>query len=260
MKKLRYLLTLLIAHLSFASADNAAQNPLKVLIVGAGPAGLSAAKAFQNRGIYPDIIEKQAQIRFDGAGFAMPANGTWALDKLGIDISSKALAIEYMQFTDDQGNVLAREKIDDIHPEGAQFYSLSRGELIEQLLSSLDKRIKIQTDTTLKHFSEEDEHVKVELSTGEVRFYDIVIGSDGVHSSLRRQVYPDEPPEFLGLLACRTVIDDTEGVVMPTYILGPDRAMLLYPMLNNKTYVYGHVFQSETSPPLGAFTEVFSSF
>ena len=148
-----------MSHLSFGFADSIAEDGIKVLIVGAGPSGLSVAKALQNRGIYPDVIEKEDQIRSDGAGIAIPANGTWALNKLGIDISSKAFLIRKMQFTDDQGELLAQEKIDAIHPEGAQFYSLGRDELIKQLLSHLDKRVQIQTSTTLKYFSEKNDHL-----------------------------------------------------------------------------------------------------
>lgn len=247
-----------MSHLGFA--ESIAEDGIKVLIVGAGPAGLSVAKALQNRGIYPDVIEKENQIRSDGAGIAIPANGSWALNKLGIDISSKAHLIRNMQFTDDQGEILAQEKIDAIHPEGAQFYSLGRDELVKQLLSHLDKRVRIQTSTTLKDFSEENDQVRVEFSNGDIKSYDLVIGCDGVHSSLRRQIHPSEAPEFLGLLVWRAVIEAPEGIIMPTYILGADRLVLLYPMPSNQTYVYGHIFQSEKRPPSQPFSNVFSGF
>lgn len=260
MKKLIFLGSLLVSHLSFSFASSITKDDLKVLIVGAGPSGLSVAKAFQNRGIYPDIIEKEAQIRSDGAGIAIPANGSWALHKLGIDISSTALPIQSMQFTDDQGEVLVKEKIDAIHPEGAQFYSLGRDELVKQLLSHLDKRIQIQTSTTLKSFSEENDRVLVEFSNGDVKSYDLVIGCDGIHSSLRHQIHPDELPEFLGLLVWRAVIDAPEGIAMPTYMLGADRLVLLYPMPGNQTYVYGHIFQSEKNLPSSSFSHEFSCF
>jgi len=182
MKRLIFLWSLALSHLTSATVDPVLEDGIKVLIVGAGPSGLSVAKALQNRNIYPDIIEKNDQIRSDGAGIAIPANGSWALNKLGIDISSEALLIRNMQFTDDQGEILVKEKIDAIHPEGSQFYSLGRDKLVKLLLSHLDKRTQIQTSTTLTHFSEENDQIKVEFSNGEVKFYDLVIGCDGVHS------------------------------------------------------------------------------
>ena len=246
-----------MSHLSFASAP---EDGIKVLIVGAGPSGLCVAKALQNSGIYPDIIEKEEQIRSDGAGIAIPANGSWALNKLGIDIGSKALLIRNVQITDDQGEILTQATIDTIHPEGAQFYSLGRDELIKQLLSHLDPRIQIHTSTTLKCFSEENDQVRVEFSNGEVKSYDLVIGCDGIRSSLRRQVHPNEAPEFLNLLVWRTVVEAPEGMLVPTYMLGSDRLFFLYPMPNHQMYVYGHIFQSEQNPPSEPFPNVFSSF
>lgn len=249
-----------MSHLSFASADSVYKNPIRVLIVGAGPSGLSIAKALQNQGIHPDIIEKQDHMRSDGAGIAIPANGSWALSKLGIDIGATALLIQTMQFTDHLGELLVQEKIDSIHPEGAQFYSLSREELINQLLTSLNNRIPIQTSTTLTHFFEENDEVTVEFSNGKIKSYDFVIGCDGVHSMLRKQIHPHETPDFLGLLVWRTVIESPEGVSMPTYMLGSDRAVLLYPMTENRTYVYGHIFQSEKEAPIHSFSHEFASF
>lgn len=260
MKKLVFLWSLLMGHLSFASIDSVSSDPIRVLIVGAGPSGLSVAKALQNKGIYPDIIEKEDRIRSDGAGIAIPANGSWALNKLGVDIGEKALLIQTMQFTDDLGETLVQEKIDTIHPEGAQFYSLGRDELINQLLTSLNDQIQIQTSTTLKQFSEENDEVKVEFSNGQIRSYDLIIGCDGVHSSLRKQTHPNETPDFLGLLVWRAVIDSPEKVTMPTYMLGSDRLVLLYPMSENRTYIYGHIFQLEKQLPLNSFSHEFSNF
>ncbi len=165
-----------------------------------------------------------------------------------------------MQFTDDQGEFLVQENIEHIHPEGAQFYSLCRDELIKQMLSSLLQDTQIQTGVTLKRFSEENDQVKVVFSNEQVKYYDWVIGCDGVHSSLRRQIHPNETPEFLGLLVWRAVIDAPQDVALPTYMLGSDHAVLLYPMPEGKTYLYGHVFQSVKSPPTQSFSNEFSSF
>ena len=239
---------------------NKSEEPLKVLIVGAGPAGLSVAKALQNTGIYPDIIEKQARVLFDGAGFAVPANGSWALEKLGIDISDKALVISKMQFTDDRGNLLAEDRVDTIHPDGAQFYSLSRNELMETLLTSLGKDTHIQTSTTVNHFSEEKDQVMVLFSNGRTKFYDLVIGCDGVRSTLRSKIHPEEVPEFLGLFVWRAIVNSALDLGMPTYMVGSDRGVLLYPMVNNKIYVYAQIFQEVKDSNLWPFSRAFSSF
>ncbi len=257
--KIASLFALAMCHFSSAFAVDFPNKP-RVLIVGAGPAGLSVAKALQNRGIYPEIIEKESHIRSDGAGIKIPANASWALDQLGIDLASKARLIRSMKFTDDQGELLIQENIEAIHPEGAQFYSLSRDELMKILLGALHSQTKIQTALTVDHFSEEEDRVKVEFSDGRVNYYDWVIGCDGVHSSLRKQVHPNESPEFLGLLVWRCIVDGSHGVELPTYMIGRDRTALLYPLPNEKTDVYGQVFQSVKAAPTASFSEEFFSF
>lgn len=244
----------------FAAGHAQAQDSVSVLIVGAGPAGLSMAKALQNCGINPDIIEKENSIRSDGAGIAIPANGSWALEQLGIDVADTALHITSMQFTDDQGEVLVQEKISHIHNAGSQFLALSRDALMQRIVSSLDSSTHIQTGITVTKFSETDDKVCVEFSNGLSKSYDFVIGCDGIRSSLRLQAHPEEVPVFLGLLVWRTMIDATPDITMPTYILGSDKAALLYPMPNNKLYVYGHLFQSAKEMPSSSFSDVFSSF
>ncbi len=233
-------------------------SPLEVLIVGAGPCGLSVAKAFQNRDIYPDIIEKEDQIRADGAGIAIPANGSWALQKLGIKL--EALLIQEMQFTDNLGAVLAHERIDSIHPDQAQFFSLTRDALMQQLRSSLDPKTIIQTGTRISHFCEKQGRVLVTFSNGHTKSYDLVIGCDGIHSTLRAEVHPNETPEFLNLLVWRTVLEAPEDLLMPTYMLGADRLLLLYPLPDHKMYLYGHLLQTEKNLSPAPFSTIFSSF
>lgn len=258
MKKIILVLGLFLSQFSYGVDSERAQ--LDVLIVGAGPAGLTMAKALQNNGINPDIIEKKDEVRFGGAGIVMPANGSWALSKLGIDISSFALHIPKMTFTDDQGEVLIEHDIQGIHPEGAQFYSLSRDELMQLITSSLNTETSIQTSVQIANLTEEADGVNVEFTNGLTKHYDLVIGCDGIHSDLRMKTHPHEVSEFLGLLVWRATIENSIGIGNPTYMLGSDRLVLLYPMPNNRLYVYGHLTQTEKFFPKENFSTLFSSF
>ena len=46
----------------------------------------------------------------------------------------------------------------------------------------------------------------------------------------------------------------------PYYMLGQDRTALLYPLPDNKMYVYGQIFQTVRENPTSTFTELFGSF
>lgn len=239
----------------------ASSNTPSVLIVGAGPCGLSMAKALQTSGINPDIIEKAEFIRSDGgARIAIPANGSWALQKLGIPITLKARTIQHMQFTDDQGALLIQEEVSHIHPDGAQFCALTRNDLMQLLLSCLDDATHIQTGISVTHFSEETDKVTVTFSNNTTKTYDFVVGCDGIHSTLRKMAHPEEAPEFLGLFVWRTTMDALQELTMPVYMLGSDKSILLYPMPNNKLDVYGQIFQTVQQIPNDTFFETFASF
>ena len=158
------------------SYSSSSTNPFRVLIVGAGLAGLSVAQALRQNGITSDVIESHKNIRFDGAGIAIPANGSWALEKLEIDITPKARTISKMSFTDERSNLLVDEKIDGLHPYNAQFYSMNRAELIDILLSKLiGTDIPIYTGVTIEGFSEDNHEVTVDFANGETKAYDLMI-------------------------------------------------------------------------------------
>jgi len=57
---------------------------VRVLIVGAGIGGLSAAIALRRRGIEPVLFERTTELTEIGAGIAIAANAMKALDSLGL--------------------------------------------------------------------------------------------------------------------------------------------------------------------------------
>ncbi len=251
------LFTLVCSIVSYVNAMDTAMD--RVLIIGAGPSGLATAKVFQDKGIPTDIIEKRDTLESDGAGIAIPANGTWALKQLGIDISASARHIPSMIFTDAQGDILTHEDIRSIHPDGDQFYSLTRKQLIDSLKNGLKHPENIRMGTRVSSLEEKEGGVRVGFSDETEGFYSLVIACDGIHSQIRKIFHPEERAEFLNLHVWRTVIDAPE-IEIPTYMMGGDCLVLLYPLPNGKAYVYGHLFQETPTEVATPFVEVFQNF
>jgi FAD-dependent urate hydroxylase len=65
------------------SGDNSAG--LGILVVGAGIAGLGAARALRQRGFMPDVVEQESTWTHPGAGIYLPANAARALRALGLE-------------------------------------------------------------------------------------------------------------------------------------------------------------------------------
>ena len=259
------LLALIFPMKGTASAmDNLEQKP-RVLVVGGGIAGLCAAKALENIGLIPDTIEKRQDFAPEGAGIALPANAAWALQQLGLEkeLDASALHINAMDFMDDQNNNLAHENITSIHNAGTQFMAIDRASLHELLLGSLKTPIKMST--TVTKLTDTQTGVEVCFNNGETKTYDLVIGADGIHSQVRHLLKGEETLDYKGLALWRTIVKTPEGLVNPVYMLGLDRVLLLYPLNNENTYVYGHVIDKDRLPEnaetrLSRFKTLFQDF
>lgn len=59
-------------------------NVKRILIVGGGIAGLSAAAALHRQGLTPELVERSAVWPAVGAGINLPANGVRVLRALGL--------------------------------------------------------------------------------------------------------------------------------------------------------------------------------
>ena len=60
-------------------------SPDKVIVIGGGIGGLSAALALLRRGIDVDVYEQSAELKEVGAGIQISSNGTRVLDALGLE-------------------------------------------------------------------------------------------------------------------------------------------------------------------------------
>jgi 2-polyprenyl-6-methoxyphenol hydroxylase-like FAD-dependent oxidoreductase len=81
---------------------------VRILIVGAGIAGLSLARALEQRGIIPDVVERQAAWNAGGTGLFLPGNASRAFSQLGLlpDIARIAMPIRYQRFLSQDGHEL----------------------------------------------------------------------------------------------------------------------------------------------------------
>ncbi len=220
---------------------------LRVLISGAGIGGLAAAGVFTQRGICPDIIEKHEKSALrEGTGIALPANGVWALHKLGFeeDLKQRAYVINNMSFAKPDGEMLTTRTVGDIHPEGTPFMAIHR-ESLRKMLESRITHVPIQYDTTITATEAVGETVNVTFSTGEKKTYDLVIGADGIRSQLRSFLSPTEAPlVYHNLFTWRTVVTlqvGEEGPKDPIYMMGEDTFFLIYPIsTKGDYYIYAH--------------------
>ena len=184
--------------------DTAMRQPANILIVGAGPAGLALALTLRRQGHAPQLIERAHRFPAGGAGIYLVGNGTRALRSLGLaDAAVDAgYTIPAQHFCDHHGTLLAGVDVAAYWNGCGPCLGLRRSELLRVLADPLADA-PIRWNTTLRSLQLADGRVALRFSDGTAGEFDLVVGADGIHSSIRDFLYGAAPPAYRGQIAWR---------------------------------------------------------
>ena len=181
------------------------------LIVGAGIGGLAAAVALTRAGWNVRVFERAASPRELGFALLLAPNAMHALGALGLaDTARRGGAVATSgEMRRPDGTVLrrfdtaaARELLDE------DAVCILRPVLHGALLDAVGLDA-IESSAEASCFAASTDGVEVTLASGKTARGTILVGADGVGSSVRRQLHPAEaPPRPSGLLAIRGVAPD----------------------------------------------------
>jgi 2-polyprenyl-6-methoxyphenol hydroxylase-like FAD-dependent oxidoreductase len=190
-----------------------------VVIAGAGIGGLTLAVALQRRGSRVRVFERANQLTAAGAGIALPANGVKALQKLGLDaaVTRAGMVVERAVILDWRGRQLGSEvDLTDVYRSmGASLVALHRGRLHAVLLDAVGGGV-VTTGAQVTSFDQNRESVHVGLVGGQRVDAGLLVGADGLHSSVRAQLVGTAPPVYSGYTSWR-------GVTPGNSVRPPDR-------------------------------------
>jgi len=186
---------------------------LKIIIVGAGIGGLTAAGLLQRRGHDVELLEKAGAFGEVGAGIQISPNGGRVLTELGLADSLAAVGttperVVFRRWEDDS-ELLVRLLGDA--PErryGMPHYNIYRPDLIDVLIEGLGGAA-VRFGTTIVDVGQDDETAFVTLPDGERLHADAVIGADGINSVVRQTLFGDHPTRFDGWVAYRALVPRT---------------------------------------------------
>lgn len=180
---------------------------MTVLIAGGGIAGLSLALTCRQIGIPFRLFEAAGQLRPLGVGINLQPNAVRELFELGLEQGLSGIGVptrEYGMFTK-HGLEIWTEPRGMLAGYKWPQYSVHRGKLQMMLYDTLVERAGadcIETGWRAIGFENVNDGVMLHLRSGDGESRsvsgDLLIGADGIHSTIRAQMHPDEGPPVWG--------------------------------------------------------------
>ena len=160
----------------------------RVLVVGGGVGGLTAAATFARRGVEVVLIERRPAFDIAGVGLGQPANALRVYDTLGVldQILATGFSYDRMHLFDPGRRLIVEHKFllgDDRVPA---FCALSRLQLHEILLGAVERAgVQVRLGVTVSEIHDDMDRVDVQFSTGQRDSFDLLAGFDGIRSTTR---------------------------------------------------------------------------
>jgi 2-polyprenyl-6-methoxyphenol hydroxylase-like FAD-dependent oxidoreductase len=215
----------------------------RVLIVGGGLSGTSAALALQWEGIDVEIIEREPVWGATGTGITLMSPAMRALHQLGVleQCLAEGSGCSELHLFDAEGNLLHKLEIQGLLADFPAVGGMMRPTLHKILADAAsEKGVSVRTATTVVSLDQTDEAVNVELSDGSKETYDLVLAADGLRSQIREMVFGDDAPQprALGQVVWRALLDRPASVTGEYQFYGPGLKTGFTPLGPDKMYEF----------------------
>ncbi len=162
----------------------------RILISGAGIAGLAAAIRLQRAGFKPVIVEKSSSTRAGGYLVALSHQAYRYADEMGLMPALKKydLKISSSSYHDKYGHALLKLDYTKMFV-GLDIVQLMRDDLAQVLYEEAKDKIDIRFGDQITAIENNEDEVKITFASGIKVNYDIVIGADGAHSGVRKLAF-----------------------------------------------------------------------
>jgi salicylate hydroxylase len=216
---------------------------LKVAIVGGGIGGLSAANAMLRRGIDVTVWEQVDPLSQVGTGLSLFPNGRRQLERMGLGEALAEVGTkvgEGSAFYRMDGTFVTRVVTADSSGWNG-IYGMHRTDLLRVLATALPSTA-IRSGRRCIGFEQSAHSAQLKFATGEIDIADVVIGADGIQSSLQKHVVEPSTPEYSGSRAYRGLIPREKVPEWPKEAhqiwMGDGKHFMVYPVRSGRLFNY----------------------
>ncbi|MEU2180752.1 FAD-dependent monooxygenase [Streptomyces thermolilacinus] len=268
-------------------------GPLKILVAGGGIGGLAAALALTRAGHEVTVAERAPRYEPAGAGIVLAPNALHVLAALGVDLAPHSLALPSLDVTAADGTVLRSVEPQRFGPGYGPTRALSRTALHSALLDALPATARpvngrsvsavrdlgdavtvrfAATDTpaptpgtktyedahegTYEETYEDAHEETYDEETYDEETYDLVVGADGIRSTVRDQITARPAALRYSGATCWRGLADNPGVTCVVESWGPGTKTGLVPLPDGRLY-YFYVRTAPRRAPAPAWPDGF---
>lgn len=170
---------------------------LRVLVVGAGVGGVSIARGLLRDGHDVTVFERRPDTRPGGGAVTVWSNGSMVLDQLGVDMDGAGQLLSTVRIATAGGRPLVNVDVDAVVDKlGGPVRMVPRRVLLDRLLEGFPAE-RIRCDRRVFDVVETQRGVRITFDDGSCADGDLVIGADGLHSTVRR-IIGGQPAQATG--------------------------------------------------------------
>lgn len=188
----------------------------RVLIAGGGIAGLSLRAGLHGTGWDVEVVERNATWSPTGGGIAMQPNAIRALHELGVGAAVEAAGarIGRWVFRDQAGEMLCEIDLPAVWGDVGPFVGIARTALHDALLAAAPGGWRL--GTAVRSLRDDGRSVEVTFGDGTTAAYDLVVGADGIHSTVRGAVFGGPAPVYGGQMVWRSLASTGSEATVPS--------------------------------------------
>jgi 2-polyprenyl-6-methoxyphenol hydroxylase-like FAD-dependent oxidoreductase len=164
------------------------RHQLRIIVVGAGVGGISVARGLLRDGHDVTVVERRPDVTAGGGAVTIWPNGAAVLEQLGVEMAGAGQPLTTLRIEMSSGLRMSTIDLAAIGDQlGAPVRMVPRRVLLERLLEDFPAD-HVRLNSAVVAARNTTEGVRVEFDDGSCDTSDLVVGADGLHSTIRSAV------------------------------------------------------------------------